>query len=337
MNKKVLVTLGLAAAIFSGCAQKVTIKALEPAEVARVANTKTIAVTPFKRDYIGLASKIETEIAMKKLDGQPYFKVVDRTAINNILKEQRLQSSGLMDEGTSVQIGKLAGAKALISGEVTSTSSNDSYYTETRTKCRNIMKCAETMYTYNVSCTKRLIGMGATMKIVDVKVGDLIHAENVTEEKIYKKCTDQGQALPSKQQGLEHLANKVAKDFAFKLAPHYVYFKVALMEDVEFEISDAQKQQLKGALKYIELNRYEKAKEMLERLNEEFKGKSYSVNYDLAVIAEAEGRLEDAKKLYSLAESLVTEPNDEISRSITRVDQTIAKRNEAMAQINKKQ
>ena len=75
MNSKLLVTTGLIAAVFTtGCVQKVKMKVLEPAEVARVATTKVIAVTDFKKDWgIGLAGKIETEISKQILDGKPYF------------------------------------------------------------------------------------------------------------------------------------------------------------------------------------------------------------------------------------------------------------------------
>ena len=97
----------------SGCAQKVTVKALEPAEDSGAANTKNIAVTPFHRDYVNLADKIEVSISKQRIDGKPYFTVINRTDLDTIIGEQKIQNSGLMDESTAVEVGNLLGALLL--------------------------------------------------------------------------------------------------------------------------------------------------------------------------------------------------------------------------------
>jgi len=337
MNSKLLLTMGMAAAVLTtGCVQKVKMKVLEPAEVGRVANTKVIAVTDFKKDHwVGLSSKIETEISKQILDGKPYFTAVDRTAINKIVKEQRFQSSGLLNEETSVQIGKLLGAQALISGEITSTSMNTSYSKENRTKYRNPLDPLRTAYVIQVSCQNRVIGMGASIKIVDVKRGDIIYADSLTKTKTYKHCTDDQKVLPSQRQGVETLANIISKEFVAKLAPHYVTIEVELMEKIEFDASDSQVKRLDMALNWIKQNRYDKALAILDKLNNELQGKSYAVLYNLGVLAEAQGRLDDAQKLYKEVDSVVTEPVTAVNVALTRIAETIDKRNKALAQIAK--
>lgn len=337
MNSKLLLTVGMTAAIFTtGCVQKIKMKVLEPAEVGRVANTKIIAVTDFKKDYgVGLSSKIETEISRQILDGKPYFTAVDRTEIDKVIKEQRFQSSGLLNEETSVQIGKILGAQALISGEITSTSSSDTSFRENRTKFRNPLDPLNTAYITTVYCKKRVIGMGATIKIVDVRKGDIVYADNLTKEKTYKHCNDDGRTLPSRQQGVERLANEIAKTFVAKLAPHYVYIEVELMEKIEFDASDSQKKSLEAALNWIKENRYDRALAILEKLNNELQGKSYAVLYDLGVVTEAQGRLDEAQKLYQEVDSLVTAPIKAVNVALTRIASTIAKRQKALAQIAK--
>lgn len=337
MNSKLLLAVGIASAILTtGCVQKVKIKVLEPAEIGRVANTKVIAVTDFKKDYgVGLASKIETEISKQILDGKAYFTSVDRTAIDKIVKEQRFQSSGLLNEETSVQIGKLLGAQALISGEITSTSSSDTSFRENRTKYRNPFDPLNTAYITTVYCKKRVIGMGASIKIVDVRKGDIVYADSLTKEQTYKHCNDDGRTLPSRQQGVEKLANDIAKSFVAKLAPHYVIMEVELIEKIEFDVSDVQKQSLEMALNWIKENRYDKALEILEKLNNELQGKSYAVLYNLGVIAEAEGRLEEAQKLYQEVDGLVKAPIKAVNVALSRIASTIEKRQKALAQIAK--
>ena len=50
------------------------------------------------------------------------FKVIDRKNLDAILKEQKLQYSGLIDEKTSVNIGGLIGVNKIINGAFTGNS-----------------------------------------------------------------------------------------------------------------------------------------------------------------------------------------------------------------------
>ncbi|MDA7817977.1 CsgG/HfaB family protein [Sulfurimonas sp.] len=136
MNKKIIL---LSASIFislsiSGCAQKVRIKALNPAEVGEMASKKKVAITSFKRDTVGLSGKIESKIAKHKLDNKKYFTVLSRKNLSKVMKEQRLQSSELMDERTTSRVGKLIGAQAIINGEVSSAGAVTSSYREKKKK-----------------------------------------------------------------------------------------------------------------------------------------------------------------------------------------------------------
>ena len=47
------------------------------------------------------------------------YRVYERDRLNSIMKEQKLQMSGAVDMSTAVQIGKLVGAKYIITGAVT--------------------------------------------------------------------------------------------------------------------------------------------------------------------------------------------------------------------------
>ena len=46
------------------------------------------------------------------------FDVIERSLLNKILEEQKLSISGIIDEGTATQLGKLLGVKVIISGSV---------------------------------------------------------------------------------------------------------------------------------------------------------------------------------------------------------------------------
>jgi hypothetical protein len=55
--------------------------------------------------------------ALTQID-DPFLQVIDRENLNNILAEQRIQMSGIFSESNAVEIGKISGAKALITGTV---------------------------------------------------------------------------------------------------------------------------------------------------------------------------------------------------------------------------
>ena len=78
LNKSFLFVVVAVSILMSGCAQKVRIKALSPAEVGEMAYKKKVAITDFHNDRVGLSGKIESKIASHKLDNKRYFKVVSR-------------------------------------------------------------------------------------------------------------------------------------------------------------------------------------------------------------------------------------------------------------------
>jgi curli biogenesis system outer membrane secretion channel CsgG len=64
-----------------------------------------------------LAAFVITELSSIN---DPFLKIVERDNLDLILKEQRMSLSGIVDEGTAVEVGNLLGAKAIITGTVLS-------------------------------------------------------------------------------------------------------------------------------------------------------------------------------------------------------------------------
>lgn len=85
------------------------------------ANKPSIAVVAFSNldgqtSELGkyLAEEITTTLFQTKR-----FKVIERHMLDKVLKEQKLQGSGLIDEESARQLGKLLGVTAIVSGTVT--------------------------------------------------------------------------------------------------------------------------------------------------------------------------------------------------------------------------
>lgn len=329
--KSVTLILFTITLFFGGCSRNVMVSALQPAEVDRAALTKRIAITPFKYDTAGVTGKIESALAATRIDGKRYFTVISRGDIDHIMQEQKFQHSGLLNEDESVELGEILGAQALISGHISTASSSDTHYYAGRTKCLD-NKCKES-YEYTVPCIKRKFILAAQIKMVDIQKGDIIFGDILQNSTIHTHCSDEQQVLPSKAHGLDRLSGIMAQNFVYKLTPHYVTYEVTLLDNPDIDYTSAQEALLENALIYIEHQRYDKAEKLLSRLLEENHDRSYVAAYDLGVLMEVTGRLDEAKQLYALADNLTTEPIEAIDAAIVRIRRSIADHNQAQRQI----
>lgn len=319
--------------LFTACSSKVTVKALQPAQVDRVSQTKIIAMHSFQGDSVGLSSKIEASLASKRIDNKKYFTMISRKDTQRILNEQKLQDSGLLEEDTAVELGNLLGAKALVSGSISDKSSTDTRYYEKRTRCKD--KACKQMQEYSVGCVTRTINLSAQIRIVDVEKGDIIFSDQLNAKNSWKKCNDKHNILPSREQGLDTLSSRLANKFTAKLTPYYKVFSVVLLEDPDVEYTDQQEKNLENAIAYIKRQRYTKAEELLSSILTETLERSYVAAYDLGVVKEIQGDLQEAQQLYTLADDLSTEPTDEIDIAIRRISSSIQNRLVALEQIQK--
>jgi TolB-like protein len=91
----------------------------DPNSITQVGSRLALAVIPFEGK--GDAAKFvdeATEKMITRLVNLRRFKVIERTALDKIMKEQKLQASGIVDDRTAVNLGKLSGADAMVAGSV---------------------------------------------------------------------------------------------------------------------------------------------------------------------------------------------------------------------------
>ncbi len=332
MNKIILFFVsGFFLIFISGCAQKVNIRALEPAEIDRAAATKKVAVASFNNDRVGLSGKIEAKLTRFRIDNKSYFTIVSRNDFNKIIEEQKIQNSGLVDQETVVDIGNLIGAQAIISGNVGKATSQDSYYYEKRSRCAD-KKCKELIY-YKVRCMQRVVGLSAELRMVDVSQGDIIYADTMNRNATYRHCSDDSRTIPSKEMVAQDLAESISNDFIYKLTPHYRNFRVVLLEDGDLDYSDEQEKLLEVSLTYIEQGRFDKAEKFLIELIDSTGSQSYVAFYNLGVVKEAEGNYAEAKEYYENADNLMVEPVQEINAAVIRINSLIDKHQRTKAQL----
>ncbi|MDD2805626.1 MAG: CsgG/HfaB family protein [Elusimicrobiales bacterium] len=110
----------LRASVLDSKLEKTALKLTEAAE-GRNITSATLAVFPFQADEKLSKKKVNfavSEILTKDLLKLGKFTIIERAQIEEVMKEQKLGLSGAVDSETAAQIGKLAGAKLLVLGNV---------------------------------------------------------------------------------------------------------------------------------------------------------------------------------------------------------------------------
>lgn len=82
---------------------------------------RQVAILDF-RPYVGYPTAAITlsNVITQELVQAGYYQVAERTRIENVLREQRLGQTGLIDPSTAAAIGRLVGVDAVIYGDVIS-------------------------------------------------------------------------------------------------------------------------------------------------------------------------------------------------------------------------
>lgn len=148
-----------------------------------------IAVLDFQLQGEGYSTsdmgKIVAEWLTTALVKKGNFEVVERRLLQQILKEQELSMTGVIDESSAAKVGKLLGVKAIISGSISKLGS----YMEVNARIIDVESAsiiaAERVKGVSLDqLSDRVVQMGSSMAVVDGKV-----EFNVSELKQKKSST----------------------------------------------------------------------------------------------------------------------------------------------------
>ena len=330
--------------LFVGCSSRpmVTIKAIKASKVTNPA-IRDIAVLPFKNDEVSQAQQIEAKLDNAYINGKKYFNVVDRENLKQLLKEQKLNDSGLVNAKKILKLG-INQIQSIVVGKVLVNSQTPTRFTEKRV---DRSTCAQYRYvntkrgsykycvkyrTYTVSCQGKEYHLKTQIKVLAIEGGNLIFANTYSKSSFEKHCSDDSFTLPDKITENTRLASYIAQDFVNDIAPHYVYFSTYLLDDLDV---DTNEDLFEASLKLIKANRIKKANKILLKLYKSSKP-SYVISYDLALTYEALGNLEKALSLYEQAEDIAITQGEvlqDIEKAINRVKKNIQELKKARKQI----
>jgi len=296
---KLLLPLSLTV-LFSGCAQYATVTALKPSESSNTAHIKTLAVGQFEQDTLGLSQKLQ--VSLSRL--HPYFTVISQRN----------------------------SPEAFVRGSITSKSVDLTPYTIERSEC--IDKECHKRRKYQLTCINKSSSLNALIQIVDPKNNTILFASNERASMEQNHCLDDSDAITSDEEHFALLSDRIAQNFADRLVPSSVTYKIELMDKCDSKLTSAQNKQFEAALNALEENRPDKGVNALQSLSNSIK--SYVVEYDLGVGYEIMGRLEDARIHYRTADTMITQSSALINNALNRIEQSIDDKNAVVLQIKQK-
>ena len=139
------------------------------AMAANIKDYPRVAVMDFgnkaitSRGLRGHDMAMATEYAIYQLSACGWFDLIDYESLNAIAQMHRINMSGFVDQGTAVQMGRIAGAQFMVIGNVTGLTTKE-----------NI--AALRAHTANASNAQHVVNANVTLRIVDIETGRIVVA-----------------------------------------------------------------------------------------------------------------------------------------------------------------
>jgi tetratricopeptide (TPR) repeat protein len=229
------------------------------------------------------------------------FNVIERTQLDQVLKEQNFQISGAVDDNQAVEIGKLLGLDALVLGSLSYT-----YKDEKEEVLKNTDKDGKITYTYPI---KRTVTAEARMKIISVKTAQILGTKNSSISREDAKSSDKGypsfQSLQDPHLLADACYQSIALYFVNYFTPYFSYenfdIKNIKVKEYKARADDAEK-----FLKQGEINSAYKLYKAIYDVD----NYNPQVAYNLGVLYEVVGDYDQAFEVYSVAYELDKDDKD---------------------------
>jgi curli biogenesis system outer membrane secretion channel CsgG len=190
------------------CAPQGKTRVLVPAEFD-LSKYKTVAVADFQgqSDEWGkkIASWLEEDLIKVKVEGEPYFKVIPRSRLSEVLENHKLQVKDLVDPEIARQVGHLLGVEAIFTGTVIEAHTEEWIYTYWR---------LGVILTARVKFAAQVISTTTGRVLIDQTVSQ-VRKEDVSG------AAELAQ-IESLEEPLTSCAREAVEKFVHKIAPYYV-------------------------------------------------------------------------------------------------------------------
>lgn len=298
---------------------KVKMQMTEPAKIKKVGTIKNIAVTDFRNRDVDLSKIIETQLVQYQFDNQSYYTVVDRDDLNSVLKEQKLSDSGFLTKKNYIELGEILNADGILTGKV-----KVSQITKDTLPQRKLKgSWSSLIKSVKVRCKKRSYTLEGNMKLINTRTGDIVYSEILNKAIVQEKCEDDSFAFDKPSVIFSDYIDDRVSTFIENVTPKRINIYVPLMTEPDIKYNSKDAKTLELALDFISAKRFDKAENYFEELIERTYKRSIVPFYNLGVLEEREGELEEALEHYKKADALVKKPLELLDEAIIRVKDRI--------------
>lgn len=332
--KRILIVLCV---FLVGCSKPPSVKkeVLMPARVDGLKQSKKIAFVNFKGDDTGLyTQKIENYFRSVEVDGKPYFEIVERQALEQILQEQKLSQSGLLDETDSLNIGNISGADTLVLGSLSPPEVETIRTSEERTdfntclryiKLKNGVIC-DAYRKYREDCFDQSTSMEFTIRFVNVETAKSHYQGTYSGSTENYYCNDRGTQIPAQQ--LKNIAfNQSVASMRKDIAPYRQQVTIHLLDEDDgsnLEDNDVALELFEKGIKMVDEGNVDRGCTFFKQASAKY-AHSPAIYYNLGVCAELKSNLNQALSFYQAAQTKIDEePLPQIPRAIRRIEKRMA-------------
>ena len=211
-------------------------------------------------------------------------------------------------------------AERLILGTVVRNITEESGYSETRSKCvsRDKDGKCKKKRRYSVSCTQRDAWFSFIPKVVNVATGEIVASEALTAHTTDRVCRNSSQPLRGRREMLAEAKSQALSKFRLIMAPYHVSVEIVLLDDDDSNPPAAAKDRIERGINWAEAGRMDRACELWHEAYDIYP-QGYAIPYLLGVCAEMTGDLDKALEYYQKADRMTGEPVEEISQALGRI------------------
>jgi hypothetical protein len=312
---------------------------LMPAKEKGLKDSKRIAVISVvdgtrNRNYESLIqSKFESFLTGIKVRGVRRFTIVDRTAINSVMSEQRLASDDTFDASTATQLGNLLGADTLVAASFFVSDINQETFLDTERYCQNnvesgglmgklgVTKC-EDYGERQVKCYKKAATIEFTPKATSVTSGQIVYSKSYSATSTSSKCPNDKNPLLSNDALISESLKNIFGQIRNDVADYAINLDLELIDDTD-GMSKPTEEEFNMAMEFANQDLWDRACTKLNMLASSVQN-SPTMMYNLGVCSEITGEPDAAKGYYEQAlnymSSLSSSDKDLIFKAIKRME-----------------
>ncbi len=167
-------------------------------EKARKLGTKRIAIIPFenksgKKKYGAIGEMITDQIIaelLKNPSAMEFLEIISRDQLQQIMKEQKLGLSGIINETTAIEVGKILGVNELVIGQITQITSAQTPTTRKSYRNEKTISAEKGDYKIYANVTELRKEASASIigsyKIIEVQTAKMVTGDSFKKDYSFK-------------------------------------------------------------------------------------------------------------------------------------------------------